>query len=112
MTTFAFSVRQSSNVSNVRPVSNGVNVRRSCNASSAPWFVSSRSAYVRNIRRTSVSNTEHARPACKPRRSHVGKQGTAQQSLSLKGMVSDICLVAIWAAAIPGLMWLGAAGGF
>lgn len=27
-------------------------------------------------------------------------------------MLSDVCLVVVWAASIPGLMWLGAAGGF
>ena len=27
-------------------------------------------------------------------------------------MLSDVCLVVVWAATIPGLMWLGAAGGF
>jgi len=27
-------------------------------------------------------------------------------------MVADVCLVAVWGATIPGLMWLGAMGGF
>lgn len=26
--------------------------------------------------------------------------------------LADICLVAVWGASIPGLMWLGAAAGF
>jgi len=32
--------------------------------------------------------------------------------LTRGAMLIDICLVAIWGATIPGLMWLGAAGGF
>lgn len=32
--------------------------------------------------------------------------------LTRGAMVTDICLVAVWGATIPGLMWLGAAGGF
>ncbi|MBB5217091.1 hypothetical protein [Parapusillimonas granuli] len=32
--------------------------------------------------------------------------------LSRGAMFVDICLVAVWGASIPGLMWLGAAGGF
>jgi hypothetical protein len=32
--------------------------------------------------------------------------------LTRGAMVTDICLVAAWGAMIPGLMWLGAAGGF
>lgn len=33
-------------------------------------------------------------------------------TLTRGAMLSDICLVVVWAATIPGLMWLGAAGGF
>ncbi|MGB3288066.1 MAG: hypothetical protein WBA83_02200 [Burkholderiaceae bacterium] len=43
-----------------------------------------------------------------PARRTQGKSG----SLSRGAMVADICMVAAWGAAIPGLMWLGAAGGF
>ncbi|MCC2595268.1 hypothetical protein LKR43_02840 [Pusillimonas sp. MFBS29] len=32
--------------------------------------------------------------------------------LSRGSMVADVCLVAVWGATIPGLMWLGAMGGF
>lgn len=32
--------------------------------------------------------------------------------LTRGAMVADICLVAAWGATIPGLMWLGVAGGF
>lgn len=38
--------------------------------------------------------------------------GRARHTMSRRAMVSDILLVLAWAAAIPGLMWLGAAGGF
>jgi len=34
------------------------------------------------------------------------------QPLSRKAMVTDIFLVGVWGAMIPGLMWLGAALGF
>jgi len=32
--------------------------------------------------------------------------------LTRGSMAVDICLVMMWGALIPGLMWLGAAGGF
>lgn len=32
--------------------------------------------------------------------------------LSRKGMLADVVMVIFWGASIPGLMWLGAAGGF
>jgi len=35
-----------------------------------------------------------------------------QGSLSRGAMLADVFLVAVWGATIPGLMWLGAAGGF
>ncbi len=38
-----------------------------------------------------------------------GKHGVG---LSRKAMVVDVVLVVLWGASIPGLMWLGAAGGF
>ncbi|ANN77127.1 hypothetical protein [Bordetella flabilis] len=38
--------------------------------------------------------------------------GMASQSVSLRQMIVDILLVAMWGAMIPALMWLGAAAGF
>ncbi len=32
--------------------------------------------------------------------------------LTRKAMLADVVLVIFWGASIPGLMWLGAAGGF
>lgn len=32
--------------------------------------------------------------------------------LSRGAMLADICLVAVWGATIPGLLWLGTMGGF
>lgn len=32
--------------------------------------------------------------------------------LTRGAMLADICLVAVWGAMIPGLMWIGAAAGF
>jgi len=32
--------------------------------------------------------------------------------LNTRTMFLDVCLVAAWGATIPGLLWLGAAGGF
>lgn len=32
--------------------------------------------------------------------------------ISRKGMLADVVMVIFWGASIPGLMWLGAAGGF
>ncbi|HUH87917.1 MAG TPA: hypothetical protein VL003_07665 [Pusillimonas sp.] len=43
----------------------------------------------------------------------AAKSGKAQKSGLTRGaMLADVCLVAIWGATIPGLMWLGVAGGF
>lgn len=44
----------------------------------------------------------------------TNRRGTRKNrgSLSRGTMVSDVFLVVVWAATIPGLMWLGAAGGF
>ena len=39
-----------------------------------------------------------------PRRSGSG--------MNTRAMLLDVCLVAAWGATIPGLLWLGAAGGF
>lgn len=38
-------------------------------------------------------------------RQHSGSPG-------LMTMVTDVVLAAVWAAMIPGLLWLGVAGGF
>ena len=47
---------------------------------------------------------------------HSQSMGTAsqalQQGLTMRQMVGDVLLVAMWGALIPGLMWLGAAAGF
>lgn len=47
---------------------------------------------------------------------HSQSLGTAAQAASagvpVRQMVTDVLLVAMWAALIPGLMWLGAAAGF
>jgi hypothetical protein len=32
--------------------------------------------------------------------------------MTRSSMIADVCLVAVWGALIPGLMWLGVAGGF
>lgn len=38
--------------------------------------------------------------------------GGTPRSLTPKAMVADVILVIVWGATIPGIMWLGAAGGF
>jgi len=38
--------------------------------------------------------------------------GEKSPKLTRGSMLADICLVLVWGAMIPGLMWLGAAGGF
>ncbi|GAB1578389.1 hypothetical protein [Bordetella petrii] len=47
---------------------------------------------------------------------HSQSLGTAArvagQGVTLRQMVVDVVLVAMWAALIPGLMWLGAVAGF
>ncbi|CAM4145344.1 hypothetical protein [Bordetella muralis] len=47
---------------------------------------------------------------------HSQSMGTASRALSqgvtVRQMVGDVLLVAMWGALIPGLMWLGAAAGF
>ncbi|NYT46169.1 hypothetical protein H0A64_15190 [Alcaligenaceae bacterium] len=41
------------------------------------------------------------------------RQGNGRPANLTRGaMVADICLVAVWGASIPGLMWLGVASGF
>lgn len=49
-------------------------------------------------------------PSKWPFPSRPGRSKSAR--LTRGAMVADICLVAAWGATIPGLMWLGAAGGF
>ncbi len=44
-------------------------------------------------------------PSPQPRRRQPGR-------LTRGAMLADIVLVMVWGASIPGLMWLGAAGGF
>jgi hypothetical protein len=38
--------------------------------------------------------------------------GAGEQFLSKRQMIGDICLVAMWGAMIPGLLWLGHAVGY
>lgn len=38
--------------------------------------------------------------------------GGTKKGLTRGSMLADVCLVAVWGATIPGLMWLGVAGGF
>ncbi|ARP82646.1 hypothetical protein CAL12_18715 [Bordetella genomosp. 8] len=37
---------------------------------------------------------------------------TAEQGVTVRQMIVDVLLVAMWGAMIPGLMWLGAVAGF
>ncbi|WP_158618429.1 hypothetical protein [Candidimonas sp. SYP-B2681] len=53
-----------------------------------------------------AKKTQSKRPSSSPAR--PGRL----PKLSRGAMVTDVCLVAVWGATIPGLMWLGAAGGF
>lgn len=41
-----------------------------------------------------------------------GRAYSSARVLTARAMVTDICLVVAWGAMIPGLMWLGVAGGF
>jgi hypothetical protein len=50
-------------------------------------------------------------PAKWPFPPHSGRNKKPQK-ISRGTMVADICLVAVWGAMIPGLMWLGVAVGF
>ncbi|HAP26299.1 MAG TPA: hypothetical protein DCR74_11910, partial [Achromobacter sp.] len=40
------------------------------------------------------------------------KAQSAGNQLTMKAMITDVVLVLAWGAMIPGLMWLGVAGGF
>lgn len=48
--------------------------------------------------------------AQRPRRGKPVGAGSAP--FTRKTMLADVVLVIFWGASIPGLMWLGAAGGF
>ena len=43
-----------------------------------------------------------------------GNRGRTKSNghLTRANMVTDVCLVVVWGATIPGLMWLGTLGGF
>jgi hypothetical protein len=49
-----------------------------------------------SVKNSPVANVARLRPPKLPR----------------AAVLADICLVAVWGASIPGLMWLGAAAGF
>ena len=49
------------------------------------------------------------RPRASKSRRSAKAAGTG---LTRKAMMADVVLVIFWGASIPGLMWLGAAGGF
>lgn len=57
-------------------------------------------------------------PVQQPRQSRSRKgqgrsaAGGPKKGITRGAMLADVCLVAIWGATIPGLMWLGVAGGF
>ena len=55
-----------------------------------------------------------AAPARAARDHGIGdaKAQPAANQLTMKAMVTDVVLVLAWGAMIPGLMWLGVAGGF
>lgn len=44
--------------------------------------------------------------------SRATRAGETKKGITRGAMLADVFLVAIWGATIPGLMWLGAAGGF
>lgn len=53
------------------------------------------------------------RPKSKARNHGRLPAGASQGGrLSPKAMATDVIMVLVWGATIPGLMWLGAAGGF
>lgn len=49
-------------------------------------------------------------PAANAARNSVRRSPFAP--LSTRTKVLDVCLVAVWGATIPGLLWLGSMGGF
>ena len=44
--------------------------------------------------------------------SGFARLASSRRSLSRGAILADVFMVVIWGATIPGLMWLGAAGGF
>jgi hypothetical protein len=64
---------------------------------------------------SAVAPVATAVPAATVARDHgIGdaKAQPAGTQLTMKAMVTDVVLVLAWGAMIPGLMWLGVAGGF
>lgn len=62
-----------------------------------------------------ASTAAPAAPAAAAARDHsIGdaKAQPAANQLTTKAMITDVVLVLAWGAMIPGLMWLGVAGGF
>ncbi|HRL20989.1 hypothetical protein [Alcaligenes sp. SDU_A2] len=63
-----------------------------------------------------MSRPNRHSPAALParHRTAVRKVGRSPfpTQLSLRSKVLDVCLVAVWGATIPGLLWLGSMGGF
>lgn len=57
------------------------------------------------------ASTQHAAGAMGSRQAGA-KPVSADAAPSIKAMAVDIALVLAWGAMIPGLMWLGHAGGF
>ncbi|MNV57618.1 hypothetical protein D3C71_1499600 [compost metagenome] len=56
-----------------------------------------------------------AMPAAPAVRDHCLGDATVEpisNQVTMKAMVTDVVLVLAWGAMIPGLMWLGVAGGF
>jgi len=55
-----------------------------------------------------------AAPATAARNHSIGdaKAQPVANQLTMKAMITDVVLVLAWGAMIPGLMWLGVAGGF
>jgi len=56
-----------------------------------------------------------AMPAAPAARNHCLGDATVEpvsNQVTMKAMVTDVVLVLAWGAMIPGLMWLGVAGGF
>lgn len=62
------------------------------------------------VSRTEIMITAHKKSYIQQRTTYKTKKSAS--SLSRGTMLSDVCLVVVWAVSIPGLMWLGAAGGF
>jgi len=52
------------------------------------------------------------RPKAQVSGRRVARPRSRPAGLTRKAMLADVVLVIFWGASIPGLMWLGAAGGF